>query len=128
MEILQTVIVKQVITENSKKLLHDQFLSRKQQLQKECDQLRFEMKRIAKDKKYPSSSLKAYFDKELTSRQEKIKLLEFQLEQLELLPIGSEIKDREVQALVNVQIGDRWDELMKSKTIVIKDGIVEDIR
>ena len=33
-------------------------------------------------------------------RKEKIKLLEFQIEQLHILPLGSEIKEKEVQALV----------------------------
>lgn len=128
MQIIQTVVVKQVLTEESKKWLHEQFQQRKNQWQKECDQLRFEMKRLRKEKKYPPSQVVTYFEKEISNRQEKIKLLDFQLKQLELLPLGSEIKDREVQAIINVEVGDKWDEKTRDKTIVIKDGIVVDIR
>ena len=128
MQIIQKVVVKQVLTEESKKWLHEQFQQRKNQWQKECDQLRFEMKRLRKDKKYPPSQVVTYFEKEISNRQEKIKLLDFQLKQLELLPLGSEIKDREVQAIINVEVGDKWDEKTRDKTIVIKDGIVVDIR
>lgn len=61
-------------------------------------------------------------------RQEKIKLLDFQCEQLHMLPLGSELKETEVQALIDVNVGDRWDELVNGKTIIIKDGIVAEIR
>lgn len=128
MQIIQTVVVKQVLTEESKKWLHEQFQQRKNQWKKECDQLRFEMKRLRKEKKYPPSQVVTYFEKEISNRQEKIKLLDFQLKQLELLPLGSEIKDREVQAIINVEVGDKWEEKTRDKTIVIKDGIVVDIR
>ena len=33
---------------------------------------------------------------------EKIKLIEFQLEQLHMLPLGSELKEQEIQAIVSV--------------------------
>ena len=33
------------------------------------------------------------------------------MEQLHMLPLGSELKEKEVQALVEVQIGDRWSKL-----------------
>ena len=38
-----------------------------------------------------------------------------------MLPLGSELKEKEVQALVEVQIGDSWSKLTGEKTIVIKD-------
>ncbi len=70
----------------------------------ECDQLRFEMKKIERAKKYPSEKLRQHFDKELEDRAEKIKLLDFQLDQLDLLPLGSELKEKEVQGISRVQV------------------------
>ena len=49
------------------------------------------------------------------------------MEQLEILPVGSELKEREVQSLVDVQVGENWEELIKTRTIVIKDGVVSEI-
>ena len=128
MKLLQTVVVKQVLTEKSIEKLFDKYHSKKLQLQKECDQLRFELKRLEKTKKYQPTNLKKHFEKEIQIRLEKIKLADFQIEQLHNLPIGSELKEREVQALVEIKEGDPWEEFLTGKTIVIKDGIIIEIR
>ncbi len=128
MKILQNVIVTQVLTESSKNKLLGQYKSKRLQLQKESEQLRFELKKLEKTRNMQPATLKSHFEKEINHRQEKIKLLEFQMEQLEILPVGSELKEREVQSLVDVQVGANWEELMKTKTIVIKDGVVSEIR
>ncbi|MGJ7922414.1 YlqD family protein [Neobacillus sp. LXY-4] len=128
MKLLQTVVVKQILTEKSKDELFEKYQERRLQLQKECDQLRFELKKLEKTKKYQPTQLLEHFDKEIQIRQEKIKLADFQIEQLHILPLGSELKEREVQALVDVNVGDRWDEFLSGKTIIIKDGYVAEIR
>ncbi|NCU16255.1 YlqD family protein [Pallidibacillus pasinlerensis] len=127
MQIITTVTVNQVLTEKSREKLFHSFQSRKIELQKEIDQLKFERKRLEKTKKYNINMLHNYFEKEIENRNEKIKLLDFQLEQLEILPLGSQLKEREVQGLVNVEVGDKWDDFL-NKTIVVKDGIITEIR
>lgn len=128
MKLLQTVVVKQILTEKSKTELFEKYHSKKLQLQKECDQLRFEMKKLEKTKKFQPTSLINHFDKEIQARQEKIKLADFQIEQLHNLPLGSELKEREIQAVVEIEIGDSWDEFIAGSTIIIKDGVVSEIR
>lgn len=128
MKILQSVVVKQVLTEKSKTELLDKYISKKLQLQKECDQLRFEMKKMEKTKKIQSVSLKHHYEKEIDMRKEKIRLLDFQVEQLHILPLGSELKEKEINSIVEINIGDRWEDIQNSRSIIIKDGIVEDIR
>ncbi|MED4401555.1 YlqD family protein [Metabacillus fastidiosus] len=126
MKILQRVSIKQVITEKSKEQLVTQFKKRKQQLERERDQLYFELKKINKTKKNPD--IRAKYTKEIEKRYEDIKNIQFQLEQVHILPLGTEIKEKEIDAIIEVNEGDNWDELIKEKTIVIKDGIVEQIR
>jgi hypothetical protein len=128
MKILQSVIVKQVVTEKSKSELQEKYHHTIAQLKKECDQLRFEWKRLEKTKKFSQVHLQTKFEKEIQNRMEKVKILEFQLEQLHMLPLGSEIKEQEVQALVDIQEGDKWSETIQDKTIVVKDNIVVEIR
>jgi len=128
MKLLQTVVIKQVLTEESKAELFEKYHSKKLQLQKECDQLRFELKKLEKTKKFQTTGLIKHFDKEIQSRKEKIKLADFQIEQLHNLPLGSELKEREVQAVVEVEVGDNWDEFLTGSTIIIKDGVVAEIR
>ncbi|MCU9593116.1 YlqD family protein [Caldibacillus thermolactis] len=127
MQILTTVTVNQILTEKSREKLFHTFQNRKQALQKEIDQLKFEKKRLEKTKKYNIKMLHNYFEKEIENRNEKIKLLEFQIEQLEILPLGSQLKEREVQGLVNVEVGDKWNDNL-NKTIVVKDGVITEIR
>ncbi|MEC2077003.1 YlqD family protein [Metabacillus fastidiosus] len=126
MKILQRVSIKQVITEKSKEQLVTQFKKRKQQLERERDQLYFELKKMNKTKKNPD--IRAKYTKEIEKRYEDIKNIQFQLEQVHILPLGTEIKEKEIDAIIEVNEGDNWDELIKEKTIVIKDGIVEQIR
>lgn len=128
MQMIQTVVVKQILTESSKKKLFDTYHARKLQLQKECDQLHFELKRLENTKTFSPVSLKAQFEKEIGLRRDKVKLLEFQMEQLQILPIGSELKEDEVQALVEIKVGDTWNDVKEQPVIIIKDGIIEEIR
>ncbi len=128
MNILQTVVVKQVLTETSKQALLSKFELEKSQLQKESEQLRFEMRKIEKAKKMTVNSFKNRFENEIHTRLEKIKLLDFKIEQLHMLPLGSELKEKEYQAIVEVSVGDVWEDIQTEKTIIIKDGIVDEIR
>ncbi|WP_449539985.1 YlqD family protein [Ferdinandcohnia sp. Marseille-Q9671] len=128
MKIIQTVEIKQILTENSKKKLLYSLQSSKDQLQKECEQLKFELKKMEKLKKYDPSKIKLYFTSEIDARQEKVKHIVFQMEQIHMLPVGSEFKDKEVQSIIDINVGDNWDEVTTARTIVIKEGIVEEIR
>ncbi|KEF39855.1 YlqD protein [Schinkia azotoformans MEV2011] len=129
MKIIRNIVVKQILTEKSKQELFIRFEQQIEQLNKEIGQLRFEKKKYEKTKKAQASLLDASrFDKEISGRIEKCKLLQFQLEQLEILPVGTELKESEVQGIVEINEGDNWEELTKERTIVIKDGIIEEIR
>lgn len=128
MQIIQTVVVKQILTESSKQKLSEKYQGKMLQLKKECDQLHFELKRLEKTKTFSPEALKKHFQKEIQIRKEKIKLLEFQMEQLHILPLGSEIKEKEVQALKEINVGDAWEEFLGQPCIIIKDGIIKEIR
>ncbi|RDU38556.1 hypothetical protein DRW41_03060 [Neobacillus piezotolerans] len=128
MKILRTVAVKQVLTETSRQRLLDAYGQRKVQLEKECGQLKFEQKKIEKAGKLPPSETKRQFEKEIFSRKERIAQLEFQIEQLHMLPLGSELKESEVQAIVDIKPGDSWEDSLHQEEIIIRDGIIEEIR
>ena len=73
----QTVVVKQILTENSKKKLFNHYEAQKLQLQKEKNQLQFELKRIDKTKNFSPGALKNHFEKEINKRQKKKSCLSF---------------------------------------------------
>jgi DNA polymerase III delta prime subunit len=45
-----------------------------------------------------------------------------------LLPIGSELEETKLDAIVEVKEGDSWEEFKSLQTILVKDGIVIEIR
>ncbi|TWM02480.1 hypothetical protein CHCC15136_4277 [Bacillus paralicheniformis] len=55
-------------------------------------------------------------------------MIVFQINQIHTLPLGSEVKEKEIDALMDIEVGDNWHDMTTGKTIVIKDGIVIEIR
>ncbi|WP_059170121.1 YlqD family protein [Bacillus sp. FJAT-27445] len=127
MKILRNVAVKQILTESSRQKLLDGYGKRKLQLEKECGQLKFERKKLEKAGRLPVADIKKQFENELRSRKERIAQLEFQIRQLHMLPLGSELKETEVQAVIDIKPGDSWDGGLFQE-IIIRDGIIEEIR
>ncbi|SFA74380.1 MULTISPECIES: YlqD family protein [unclassified Bacillus (in: firmicutes)] len=128
MKILQSVEVKQIVTEKSKQILLEKYGENKRKLSKEIEQLQFQWKKTDKTKQFNSMELKVKFEKEIHHRQEKLKLLDFQIEQLHMLPLGSELKEKEVQAVIDIKVGDHWEDSIGKTAIIIKDGKIEEIR
>ncbi|MCM3539304.1 YlqD family protein [Priestia endophytica] len=128
MKVVQKVIVKQVLTEQSKEKLRHKFILEQKGLQNEIEQLRFQLKKIENMKKPSAASLEKQFEKEQKTRLEKLRIIDFQLEQLNLLPIGSELEETKLDAIVEVKEGDSWEEFKSLQTILVKDGIVIEIR
>ncbi|WP_226034968.1 YlqD family protein [Aquibacillus saliphilus] len=128
MKIIRKIPVKQIITETSKSKLKNQFLKDQQQLEQECQQLVFEQKKLQNKKGNSKQEVYKRFQQEITRRKDKVTWLTFQLEQLEILPLGSQIVEDEVEALVEVEEGTNWEELNKETAIIIKDGIVTQLK
>lgn len=124
MQIMKRVIIKQVLTETSKKILREKFAQEKEQLSIECQQLQFEQRKLKHQLSSSKQEIKNRFQQEIKNRKDKIMMIDFKIEQLDMLEIGSEIIENEVNALVHVQVGDRWDEVNKKQSIIIKDNVV----
>ncbi|MEQ6375302.1 YlqD family protein [Bacillaceae bacterium S4-13-56] len=127
MKIIRKTTIKQILTPDSKANMKNRFLERKKQLEQEAKQLQFEKKKIEKKLNYSKEEVSKRFQIELDQRKEQIRWLDYQLSQLEILPLGSEITEGETESIVEVNIGDSWETLMKDSCIVVKDGIVDRI-
>lgn len=127
MKIVRKTTIKQILTPDSKANMRERFLDRKKQLEQEIKQLQFEKKKIEKKLNYSKEEVSKRFQTELDQRKEQIRWLDYQLSQLDILPLGSEITEGETESIIEVKIGDSWESLMKDSCIVIKDGIVHRI-
>lgn len=132
MKVKRPVHVKVVLTEGSKNELSVEYEERLSQCQLELEQLRFQAKKLLHDTGKKSPDQLRYLQERLRVEEKKkieqVEQTQFQLEQLELLPIGTEILHSTVESEVEVKKGDVWEDLMKSCEIIIKDGIVHEIR
>ncbi|MGO4887806.1 YlqD family protein [Anaerobacillus sp. MEB173] len=131
MRIIKKVVVKQILTEKRKQHLLSKISSQKVQLAKEIQQLEFQLHKNVKNSKNnfeQQAALKKSFTKEIKQRNEKIKILDFQADQVEGLPLGVEIKDQTVDSICDVRVGDHWSKLMEETEIIIKDDLVHEIR
>lgn len=124
MQIINRTIVKHVLTAQSKEELRLKFANEIAQLDLQCQQLLFEKRKLINKLSHSKQSIEQRFNKEINRRKDEKVVLEFKLEQLEILALGNEIIEKEVDTLVEVEVGSNWQELSKKQSIIVKDGIV----
>lgn len=124
MKVIKKILIKQVITEKSKQRLGNNFNQRKSELNLECEQLLFEKKKLQKEKKNATFKIAKHFQVEIDKRKREINQLNFKLEQLQQLPLGSEIIENKIDSLVDINVGMNWTEFLNETAIIIEDGIV----
>lgn len=124
MKLIKQILIKQVITENSKIKLESKFKDEKKDLALKCEQLIFEKKKLQKEKKSATHKIEQRFQVEIDNRKRKINQIDFQLEQLHQLPLGSEIVETKMESLVEVKLGMNWSNFQNETAIIIEDDIV----
>lgn len=124
MKLIKQILIKQVITENSKIKLESKFKDKKKDLALKCEQLLFEKKKLQKEKKSATHKIEQRFQVEIDNRKRKINQIDFQLEQLHQLPLGSEIVETKMESLVEVKLGMNWSNFQNETAIIIEDDIV----
>ncbi|OIJ13189.1 hypothetical protein BKP45_19810 [Anaerobacillus alkalidiazotrophicus] len=131
MKVIKKVVVKQVLTENRKHLMMEDYFKQKKQVVKEIKQLEFQLHKKLKASKNNfeyQNALKSSFNKEIKDRNDKVKIIDFQIQQLNELVIGTEIKEQTIDTLYELNVGDDWNSFTSGTEIIVKDGIVFEIR
>ncbi|UOQ43076.1 YlqD family protein [Halobacillus salinarum] len=124
MQIIRRIPVKHVLTEQSRSKLKNRFDARVKQLEQECYHLTFEQKKLERKPGLSKQEVGRRFSKEISRRKDELRWMEHQLNQLNILPDGSELETDEVEAVLSINEGDEWSESVLEQQIVIKDGIV----
>lgn len=124
MKIIKEILIKQVITEKSKQILEKKFIAEKFQLEKECEHLIFEKRKLQKQIKSSQNEIANRFQLEIDNRKRSITQIAFKIEQLHQLPLGSEITESSAESIINVEIGTDWTTFNDETSIIVKDGLV----
>lgn len=128
MRIIKKVTVKHILTEGLKDKMIEDFKKEELRLEKEIEQLRFQMQKQIKstDTALKKAEVKQRFMKEIDNRKEQKSHSIFQRSQLDQLSLGSEITGDTIEAVEKIEIGDTWPPTKQE--IIVKDGEIVTIR
>ncbi|WP_335960872.1 YlqD family protein [Halalkalibacter kiskunsagensis] len=130
MKLIQNVVIKQVLTKAKKASIIQQYEEGLIQYKREIDQLNFQLHRATKDRvtKHEQQQLRARYNKDIKKREDSIQALSFKIQQINQLQIGTEIREGTAESIIEINEGDMWTGLGSMPEIIIKDGIVQEIR
>lgn len=130
MKLLRTVIIKHVLTEEKKAAMIAEFEAEFSQCERELEQLTFQLHKAIKDlpSKHEQHALRARYKEEIKQREEKQRTISFKLQQLQILKLGSELNTGTAESIVEVEVGDPWPNPDQKTEVVIKNGMIHEIR
>jgi len=131
MLIKRNVKVKMIMTAKTRNDLEKEFLGEIQQIRMELEQLEFQSKKLiaeAKRKNLDSKQMQIKIKNEQDKRLARLEQMEIRVKEILKVPDGAELGYSNVDSFVEVRIGDKWDSLVESTEIILKDGIVIEIR
>lgn len=129
MKVIRRAVVKQILTEKSKAELFNSFVEEKKRYKTECEQLDFERRKALKNNpKNSKQFITTRFNEEIERREKKIRTVDFQIEQLKLLPLGTEVIEKELEIVSEINVGDNVNNIDVPAEIIVKDNIILEIR
>ncbi|MBP1930762.1 YlqD family protein [Ammoniphilus resinae] len=131
-KIKRPIIVKMVLTGQVRLQLEKEYKQTIRKYEMELEQLQFQSKKLLQEASRKGVEAQRLVQDRLTKeeRVRKEKIVEYKdlISQLALVPDGSEIEYAQLEGEVEVNVGDDWDKLIGSAEIVVKDGIIVEIR
>lgn len=130
MRVMKKMNVHHILTETLKEELQEKYGQQKARLLEEAEQLRFQKQKQNKERETENGRWSAMdkFNKEIEKRKEELQQLYFLQNQLEHLPIGSELSYGTTEVMFDIEVGSPWHEGEHWGTIVVEEGIVKEIR
>jgi len=132
LKLKRTVLLKMILTPDLRKKLQEEYTGYIRKYEVELEQLQFQSKKWLQEasKKGPEAQkiVQERLQKEVAARRDKVKHYKDLLQQLALLPDESEIVHSEMEGEVEVSVGDHWDKLIGKSEVIVRDGIITEIR
>lgn len=130
--IRQPVTIKIILTEETKQAWLAELRRLVNSTIAELEELEFRSKQWLRDaEKQGEGAVQATeerIEQEKNQRIEQREQLIQQLTQIQQMDIGTEVSNGTVETSVDVKVGDSWDSIAQGSEIVIKDGVVIEIR
>lgn len=130
--IRQPVAVKFILTETTKREILEEQRNQVDRLSEELDQIEVQGKAAIEQAMAQggdiASQVRMQVESEKQTRIEQREQLIEQIQQIQQLELGTEIQNMNVETSIDVRVGDNWGEILMGAEIVVKDGIVHEIR
>jgi hypothetical protein len=131
-EIRQPVAVKFILTEATKQQIIQEQRRQIEQVINELEQLEIQGKEAIEQAMMQSGELaqqvRQQIENEKQVREARREELFQQMQQFQQMELGTEIQNMTVETTVTVNVGDDWSKILLGSEIVVRDGIVVDIR
>jgi len=132
MRLKRSVTVKVIVTEEFKNRLKDELSSTLRRVESVSQQLDFQLRRyvpeVAKTDIEQAGRLRREIEGERHRHEEMRSELESRIREVTGLDIGSQYEQGTVEGEVEISVGDNLIEKLTGTEILIKDGIVEEIK
>ena len=130
--IRQPVAVKLILTENTKRDIVNESRAQIERLNNELEQIEQQGKEALEQAMAQggdvAQQLRAQIEQEQQNRIQQREQLIQQIQQIQQLELGTEVQNMTVETMVDVKVGDDWTRILQGSEIIVKDGIVHEIR
>jgi hypothetical protein len=130
--IRQPVTVKFILTELAKQQILADHRQQIENLTNELDQLEQQGRQALEEAMAQGGEIAAQvreqIEQEKNNRIGQREQLIQQMQQIQQLELGTEVQNMNVETSVDVRVGDDWGKVLLGSEIIIKDGIVHEIR
>ncbi|MCL6633370.1 MAG: YlqD family protein [Alicyclobacillus herbarius] len=132
MTIRQPVAVKIVMTETTKQQIIAEYRRQIEQLTMELDQIEQQGRQAIEQAMAQGGEIaqrvREQVEEERNKRIQQREELIQQIQQIQQMPLGTEVQNMTVETTIDVHVGDDWSEILRGAEIIVKDGIVQEIR
>lgn len=130
--IRQPVAVKLILTEQTKQDILNESRAQIERLNSELEQIEEQGKQVLEQAMSQggdvAQQLRMQIEQEQQNRIEQREQLIQQIQQVQQLELGTEVQNMTVETTVDVKVGDDWTQVLQGAEIVVKDGIIHEIR
>lgn len=130
--IRQPVAVKFILTDSTKQQILMEHRSQVERLTSELEQLEVQghqaIEQAMSQGGEAAQQVRERVEQEKVARVQQREQLIQQIQQIQQMEIGSEVQNMTVETSVEVRVGDDWGKILQGAEIIIRDGIVHELR
>lgn len=132
MEIRQPVSVKMILTEATKQQIVQEHRNQIGQVLNELEQIEAQapeaLQQAMEQGGEFAQQIHQQIENEKNTREQRRDELMEQMQQIQQMELGTELQNMTVETVVTVKPGDDWANILQGAEIIVRDGIVQEIR